>query len=296
MRRFHQRAFSRLRRYLGLNATESAEAAAYRRLREQLADVPRFQVGRVSVDGWQIEYVDAASMLTAYDSLIVKRWNDFRCEKETPYILDCGANIGLSVLHFKRKFPKSRIVAFEPDNRICHFLRTNLSTNHIEDVTVVEAAVWVDNGIQLFAADAADAGRLAATYPVQTDQYIEVATRRLADCLSGEQVDFLKLDIEGAEAEVIADCRAEIANVQQMAIEFHYWASRPQELIRSLEIIAQAGFEFSVNSYFRLDLVNHSLVAGNTSRSFDQVLLICAWKAPSTPSANDSILHRAGNH
>src|SRR6478672_5618518 len=32
-----------------------------------------------------------------------------------PYIIDCGANIGLSVIYLKQMFPDARIIAFEPD-------------------------------------------------------------------------------------------------------------------------------------------------------------------------------------
>ncbi|HET7425244.1 MAG TPA: hypothetical protein VFJ92_16880, partial [Gemmatimonadales bacterium] len=40
---------------------------------------------------------------------------EFPCDTDAPVILDCGSHIGLSVAWFKRRFPKARITAFEPD-------------------------------------------------------------------------------------------------------------------------------------------------------------------------------------
>lgn len=39
----------------------------------------------------------------------------FELKTETPFIIDCGAHIGITSLYFKKFFPKSEILAFEPD-------------------------------------------------------------------------------------------------------------------------------------------------------------------------------------
>jgi FkbM family methyltransferase len=41
----------------------------------------------------------------------------------SPYIIDAGANIGLSIIYFKKKYPNSKIVAFEPDKLIFNILK-----------------------------------------------------------------------------------------------------------------------------------------------------------------------------
>ena len=35
--------------------------------------------------------------------------------REKPYIIDCGANIGMSVIYMKQLYPQAEIIAFEPD-------------------------------------------------------------------------------------------------------------------------------------------------------------------------------------
>jgi predicted O-methyltransferase YrrM len=42
-----------------------------------------------------------------------------------PLILDCGANVGVSVLYFKRLYPDAEIIAFEPDEDVFAILKQN---------------------------------------------------------------------------------------------------------------------------------------------------------------------------
>ena len=38
-------------------------------------------------------------------------------KNEKTHFIDCGANIGMSVVYCKRQFPKARILAFEPERK-----------------------------------------------------------------------------------------------------------------------------------------------------------------------------------
>ena len=68
---------------------------------------------------------------------------------------------------------------------------------------------------------------------------------RLRDVLSGlERVDFLKMDIEGAEAEVLADCAEQLERVGFAFVECHCWRHRPQTLHHVLAMLSQAGFRY----------------------------------------------------
>lgn len=58
---------------------------------------------------------------------------------ETPLIIDCGANIGLSALYYAHHLPKARIVGIEPDAGNVALARRN--TAHLPLVEIIEAAV-----------------------------------------------------------------------------------------------------------------------------------------------------------
>jgi tRNA G46 methylase TrmB len=111
-------------------------------LKFRLRKRPRKVSGNVKVCGWEIDYVDNLALLSSLEILVQKGWNDFLTENETPLILDCGANIGISVLNYRRKYPSAKIIAFEPDPTFLPVLKKNLETNQAADVSIVEAAVW----------------------------------------------------------------------------------------------------------------------------------------------------------
>src|SRR4029077_13646956 len=277
-----------------LSNMRDADRSAHLQLKKVLESVPRYTRGRIAVPGWDLEYVDSASLLSAFETIVVKRWNDFRSNKNDPVILDCGANIGISSIHYKHLFPRARITAFEPDARICPVLRRNLKANGMADVKIVEAAVWTGNARHMFFSEGADANRLVD--PCVETRELEnlvprgttcsVDTVRLADYLAGEPVEFLKLDIEGAEADVIPDCVEYLPRVKDIVIEFHLTNSKPKGLATTLMVLADAGFQISVGSYGPwIDLRHPPGVAPQNKIEFDQNLLICAWHPTSMDMA-----------
>lgn len=263
------------------------DVVTYRQLQARLAGVPRYRPGFVAGGNWQLHYLDATSLLSAFDAIVVKRWNDFPCDKKDPVILDGGANIGISVIHYKRLFPGAGVTAFEPDPRACDLLRRNLIANKIHDVEIVEKALWTSNGMTSFFSEGADANRVVVE-PDAVKQLMtlssnarqcNVETVRLADYLSKNKFDFVKLDIESAEAEVIVDCGDTLRNVNSLVMEFHLTNSRPRDLARTLTTLADQEFHVSVCSYGQwIDLLHQTSSTPNAKIEFDQYLLISAWR------------------
>ncbi len=215
------------------------ETRAFWRLKNALGPLPRHQPGRIDIWGWDLEFVDAASCLSAFESIVVQGWYDFVTDNPRPYIIDCGSNVGLSVLHFQRLFPRAEIVAFEPDPVICRTLRRNLEANQASRVQVVEAALWDGGGELAFAPDGADGGRVAGSG--REDRDVSVKAVRLRDYLH-KPVDLLKMDIEGAETRVLADSATHLDNVRRLVLEYHVLAQGDSTLPQLLTLLAAAGF------------------------------------------------------
>ncbi len=105
-------------------------------------------------------------------------------------------------------------------------------------MSLVPAALWSSAGQLPFLSEGADAGRLAH---VQEQETTSVACVRLRDYLN-EPVDLLKLDIEGAETEVLRDCHDALACVSRVFVEYHSFVGQPQTLPSLLGILTDAGF------------------------------------------------------
>jgi len=205
----------------------------------KLTRMPRKTSGMVSLGGFKFNYIDAASFLSTYKSIFTDRVYHFISNKENPRILDCGANIGLASIYLRSVFPKAIITAFEPDPIIIGILKKNLAPANVE---VIEAAVWNQSGEISFKSDGADGGCLE---PNQLG--CSVPTIRLADWLQ-EPIDFLKIDIEGAELPVLRDCGNLLKFVQNIAVEYHESSNGSQNLDELLKILSDNGFRYHLHS------------------------------------------------
>lgn len=211
---------------------------------KRLRRLPRFTPGTTELSGSRVNFPDAKSFLFMYREIFEQQIYRFRAAALEPVILDCGANIGLSVLYFKKLFPGSRIVAFEPDPAVFSLLDGNVKAAGLNDVILKNQAVWSRTSELPFMADGADGGRVVATDPEKVRQTVPAV--RLRDFLA-EKVDFLKLDIEGAETEVLSDCADRLTNISNLFVEYHSFADRPQTLSAIVGLLSNAGYRLHVH-------------------------------------------------
>jgi FkbM family methyltransferase len=217
----------------------TAEISRLRRLPPRVATI-------TTLLGKEFEMVDAPSFLCTYESLFEKQIYRFASAKSCPVILDCGANTGVSVVYFKHLFPDCRVTAFEPDPRIFEALRRNVMERfQFEDVTLIPKAVWDKEAVIPFIADGAVSGRIE---PNRTGiPSSEIGTVRLREFLLREEIDLLKLDIEGAETAVLEDCAQSLTGVRNLFVEYHSYASKPQTLHRIISVLSAANFRLHIH-------------------------------------------------
>lgn len=249
------------------------EMRALRQLRRDIGRLPRYQPGQAKVWGWDIEFVDSASCISAFDYTVVRKWLDFDPNNTSPYIIDCGANIGLSVLHFKKTFPDCRITAFEPDPDICRVLKRNVTANGLKKVEIVERALWNEDGEIQFISDKADGGHLSFEAHAALGQTVKA--ERLRKYLE-EPVDLLKMDIEGAETRVLSDCSEILGNVAAISLEYHSMFDRRQDLDEVLTVLGSNGFRYYINSFD--SWINLRSKPPRINHPYDQLLMISAKK------------------
>ncbi len=198
--------------------------------------------------GLQITLSDAESFVWQFKEIFADELYRFKTNKETPVIYDCGANIGMSVLYFSKGYPLARIEAFEAHPKVANILCANLDHNKIKNVQVHAKAVWTNNmGIEISGAGADDASIFG------TGNKMQIQSIRLADFLAKEaSVDMLKMDIEGAELEVLKDCEAHLHKVKNLFVEFHSFSSQKQQLSEVIEILQRQNFRYDIYNVNRL--------------------------------------------
>jgi len=236
-----RRAAGRVKRHL----FPTPEEAAWRKLAAETWRRPRYTPGVCDLMGYKVNYVDLLTVAPQWKDTFVDEVHAFEAETSSPRILDCGANVGIVTFYFKRQHPGARITAFEADPAIASALSLNVEQNALSQVNVVAAAVWDETGETTFAAEGADSGGIASEYRGESQKRITVPTVRLRDVIAAEdRIDLLKLDIEGAEHRVLADCEPELGRVRAMIIELHDFDARERKNPSTLELLKRAGFVY----------------------------------------------------
>lgn len=240
MKNFRHRLGDLLRRIRLLGRRD--DHAAVRRL-FGLLHQPKHQPGVVTWRGRPLRYADAPALYYQLSDIYLERVYDFSGDRPDPRILDVGGHIGLASLRFRELFPRARISSFEPDPALVAILRANLAAANDALTEVIAAAAWSADGVRGFAVTGDDSGALAENGAIQ------VATIDLA-CFCAEPVDFLKLDVEGTEFELITHLAATgaLAHVRRLFIELHEWNSGAPRFHETIARLVAAGFNYRLRS------------------------------------------------
>lgn len=213
----------------------------------RLSKLPRGTPASSGLISPRFQAPDGASFAAQYRQIFRNHAFAFLPATESPLIVDCGANIGVFTVYCRLRYPTSRIVAFEPDAIVFNILQRNVQACcGLEKIELVRAAVTHDDAkTKTFFADHCDAGRLGI--PAPGSDSITVNCVRLRDVLK-EGCDFLKLDIEGAEVDVIIDCADLLPRVSNIFVEYHSFAGREQRLHELMHVLEAAGFRLHIHS------------------------------------------------
>ncbi len=122
--------------------------------------------------------------------------------EKNDYVFDCGACTGDTSLYFAVKAGlQGRVVSFEPHPSLCKIFNTNLrhNTNISKNIQLMPFATSNKNGKTAFSLCGAGS-HIGNSY--NNLQQINIPQIKIDDAVQGlgvERVDFIKMDIEGAE-------------------------------------------------------------------------------------------------
>jgi FkbM family methyltransferase len=193
---------------------------------------------------YKIAFRDANEFLVSIDELFIKEFYKFRPDTERPKIIDCGSYIGTSILYFKVNYPNAIVTGFEPDPSNYSLLKLNLDNWAFNETKAVNAAIWINNESISFSSAGNMSSKINTDHTGENGE-VMVKCVRLSDLLN-EEVDFLKIDIEGAELPVLRDCGDKIKNVKNLFVEYHGKYDKLSELNETLDILIRNGFKYCI--------------------------------------------------
>jgi len=211
---------------------------------KSLLSSERFKTGQARIFGHTFKYSDNLGFYHSLQEIFVDECYRFSSQKKSPIIIDCGSNIGLSILYFKRLFPDAKIIGFEPDKEIFELLTANVSNFNLLNIQLFNKAVSINNDPISFYIEGSLAGSTVIDFK-GANRIQTIEAMRLKELLN-EKIDFLKIDVEGAENELIFDLMPELENVEAIFIEYHSLPNKPQQLGELINILKEAGFKYYI--------------------------------------------------
>jgi FkbM family methyltransferase len=154
---------------------------------------------------------------------ITAAYNRIIAEGGMPFILDAGANIGLSSLWYHNRFPHALIYAVEPDERNFALLRTN--TEAYPNIVPLKGAIWDRHATVRVENDSADANafQVAECAPGSVGGIAAYSVGEIMQMAGATRILVAKIDIEGSERELFRSNTGWLDVTDGIAIELHDW-------------------------------------------------------------------------
>ncbi len=184
----------------------------------------------------------------------------FKSSSISPFIIDIGAHIGISVLYFKQLYPNSHILAFEPNPISFEILKQNIETNGLDNITLINSAVYSQNGISTLYIDDSEQNWHSNSSLLKNSwtgsektKPIQIQSTRLDSYVKNiSTIDMLKIDTEGSEENILKSHKDILSRVENISVEYHPIMGK--KINRILEIL---------KAYFDIQLLYEGQVIKN---------------------------------
>jgi FkbM family methyltransferase len=182
------------------------------------------QAGQVRLGGELFFFHHAGSFANQYREIFLKEIYHFHASDARPVIIDGGANMGIAVRFWKKKYPDAFVTAIEPDPAIFRCLKRNLE-GFTQGIELIEAMLWSKSGNERFSADGRQGGRRGAG-----DR--EVKAILLSDLLRQ------RMNVEA---------RSELHRAARIFIEYHSFEGSAESLVEILQLLSASGFTYKIS-------------------------------------------------
>ena len=163
-------------------------------------------------------------------------------------IVDIGAHIGLFSLFASKVLQANRIISVEPDSANFELLSKNISGNHVENASLVKAAIAGESGEKrIYNTSSNTGGHSLYARGVSSIAVWTVSLTELFKASNISECSLLKMDCEGAEMEILENAPDKLLrNVSAISLEYHL-DDYPRERLERLKTRMQTlGFNLEI--------------------------------------------------
>lgn len=203
----------------------------------------------------KIYFSNYISFMASIEEIFFFKSYSFNSKSNAPFIIDCGANIGITTIYFKTFFPNSEIINIEAVPNVFKLLEIN--TKKFTNTTNINGVVTKDkkdNYLEVptnnFENDL-NFSLFKNLRPKHTKfKKVKVNSIKLSKVIT-RKVDCLILDIEGNEDQVLLDLQEKnkLKLIENIFVEFHNYKNGSLSTITS--ILSNNGFKIIVGSGVR---------------------------------------------
>jgi FkbM family methyltransferase len=163
-------------------------------------------------------------------------------------IWDLGANVGASMAHLAVLHPQARVIGVELDAENAELCRGNIAP-WADRCELVNAAVWTRDGEVRYAREGLDTLSFHIEEGAPDDDGPTTPAYSLDSLLArhGGPVDYVKMDIEGAEEHVLRENTDWAREVRSIKVEVH----EPYTPEACVEDLRRLGFEAQLDPAWR---------------------------------------------
>jgi FkbM family methyltransferase len=201
--------------------------------------------------------------------------------KPDDIIIDIGANIGYLSLNFAAHLDSSGIVySFEPERKNYNSLIENISLNKGLNIKPIKKALSnFDGKIKLYISKDNNQGSHSTIYNDQilSENYEEIEALKLDDFIKNERllkIDFVKIDVEGAEVEVLEGMSSTMQNFKPIILIEMNNTIQNLRGVSTREIKEKLFNEFGYASYNILDNGRLQYSDFDYKHNIDNIVLI----------------------
>ena len=193
-------------------------------------------------------------------------------------IIDVGANIGATSIFFSIKYPKAKILCFEPSSINFPLLEKNIQP--FENIIAYRKGIYSKEKTEIMYIDPIQPGRNSIKSNWNKSQTVEkinlISLKNFLVENKIQIVDILKIDTEGCEVPILFSIKGYLKKIKILYIEYHSSIDR-DEIRRLLE-----------NTHFVL----RELLVGATKSKIDKSLI--GKKSLEDVKTNEKLIVRKG--